>query len=54
MKNVVASLYGAAQKRAAYRRTVAELSDLPRSLQDDLNIAPYNIQSIAHKTVYGY
>ncbi len=54
MKNVVASLYDAAQKRVAYHRTVAELQELPRSIKDDLDIAPRNIPSIAHKAVYGY
>ena len=54
MKNVVTSLYDAAQKRMAYRRAVVELNDLPRSIKDDLDIAPRNIPSIAHKAVYGY
>jgi hypothetical protein len=54
MKNVVASLYDAAQKRVAYRRTVAELNDLPRNVKDDLDIAPRNIPSIAHRAVYGF
>ena len=54
MKNIVASLYGAAQKRVAYHRTVAELTDLPNDVKDDLDIVPRNIPSIAHKAVYGY
>lgn len=54
MKSVFDSLYDAAQKRVAYHRTVHELMDLPRNIKDDLDIAPRNIRSIAHKAVYGY
>lgn len=53
MKSVFSSLYDAAQKRVAYHRTVSELEALPRTIKDDLNIAPRNIPAIAHKAVYG-
>lgn len=49
-----ADIRKAAQKRAAYNRTVAEISALPTRLAvEDLGIYPGDAHSIAYRTVYG-
>ena len=55
MINVIARLRSAAQKRAAYNQTIAELSRLPRDLAiEDLNICKDDAALIARHAVYGY
>ena len=41
------------KKRAAYARTVRELSRLSPDVARDLNIYPGDARSIAYQTVYG-
>jgi uncharacterized protein YjiS (DUF1127 family) len=41
------------RKRAAYRRTVAELRDLPESIANDLNIYRGDAELLARQAVYG-
>ncbi len=53
MKRIVSQIRSAAAKRAAYNRTVAELSQLPVESQLDLDIYAGDIPSIARRAVYG-
>lgn len=41
------------RKRAAYRRTVAELRDMPPSVALDLDIYRGDAETMARKAVYG-
>lgn len=50
---MIEKLKSAAQKRAAYNRTVAELSNLPIETALDLDIYAGDIRKIAHRAVYG-
>ena len=43
----------AARKRAAYNRTIAELSTLPLNVALDLDIYHGDARAIARKAVYG-
>ncbi|WP_226782578.1 hypothetical protein [Oceaniglobus trochenteri] len=47
------ALRNAAAKRAAYRRTVAEISALPLDVALDLGIYPGDARKIAERAVYG-
>lgn len=42
-----------ARKRAAYNRTLAELSRLPRDIRLDLDIYEGDDRRLAHEAVYG-
>lgn len=53
MNTFVARLKTAAQKRAAYSRTVHELSNLPLETALDLDIYPGDAAKIARRAVYG-
>ncbi|MBP1805984.1 hypothetical protein [Rubellimicrobium aerolatum] len=46
-------LRSAMEKRAAYRRTLAELRGVPSYLADDLAIYPGDAERLAHQAVYG-
>lgn len=49
-----ASLRAAAKKRAAYNRTVVEISNLPvERAVEDMGIFPGDAHKIALRTVYG-
>ncbi|CUH77106.1 hypothetical protein [Tropicibacter naphthalenivorans] len=48
-----ASLRTRLEKRALYRRTLAELRSLPHGTAADLNIAPEDLDRIAYQAVYG-
>jgi uncharacterized protein YjiS (DUF1127 family) len=55
MTSIVSYLRSVAEKRAAYNRTVAELSRLDRQFAiEDLGIYPGDAHRIAHKAVYGH
>jgi uncharacterized protein YjiS (DUF1127 family) len=43
-----------ARKRAAYKRTVAELTAMPRDVALDLGLYPGDAEKIAHRAVYGH
>ena len=47
------TLRDAAQKRAAYRRTVFELRGIPAGLAEDLGIYPGDAKRLARDAVYG-
>lgn len=54
MTSIFANIRKAAAQRAAYNRTVAELSAMPvERAVEDLGIFPGDAQKIAYKTVYG-
>jgi uncharacterized protein YjiS (DUF1127 family) len=53
MMYLIRSLRDAAAKRAAYRRTVRELSNLPIDTALDLDIYQGDAAKIAHQAVYG-
>ncbi len=53
MTSFVTTLTEAVRKRAAYRRTVAELESLPLDVALDLNIHRGDAKRIAHRAVYG-
>lgn len=50
---MIQRLRNAARKRAAYRRTVAELSRLPVDTALDLDIYRGQVREIARAAVYG-
>ncbi len=51
---LMSSLRDRMAKRAAYKRTCYELSNLPRQLAiEDLGIVPEDAKKIAAKAVYG-
>lgn len=49
----LASLASAARKRAAYRRTLAELDGLSDKIKADLNIDSARARQMAHDAIYG-
>ncbi|WP_172961051.1 hypothetical protein [Oceaniglobus roseus] len=51
---LINSIRSAAAKRAAYNRTVAELSKLPLDTALDLDIYRGDVHTIARRAVYGY
>ena len=53
MMNFISNLKSAAQKRAAYNRTVTAIEELPLDIALDLNIHRPDAHRIAHKAVYG-
>ncbi|MCU4654989.1 hypothetical protein N8I71_19285 [Roseibacterium sp. SDUM158016] len=54
MTSIITYLRSAAEKRAAYNRTVAEIARLNRDLAiEDLGIYPGDAELIARKAVYG-
>lgn len=46
-------VFEAAAKRAAFRRTVAQLSSLSDRELDDLGLTRWEIDQVAHRSVYG-
>jgi uncharacterized protein YjiS (DUF1127 family) len=52
MMNIISTLKSAAQKRAAYSRTVAELQRLPLDVALDLGIHRGDARRIARMAVY--
>jgi uncharacterized protein YjiS (DUF1127 family) len=53
MTSMIARLRTAAAKRAAYNRTVAEISRMPLDVALDLNIYRGDAEKIAYRAVYG-
>ncbi len=53
MMNVIAQLKTAAEKRAAYYRTIAEIEAMPLDVAIDLDIYKPHARQIAHRAVYG-
>lgn len=53
MKTLMQNLGEAARKRAAYRRTVAEISRMPLEMQIDLDIYAGDAHRLARRAVYG-
>ena len=53
MMSFISTLKTAAQRRAAYSRTVAELENLPLDVALDLDIHRGDARRIAHRAVYG-
>jgi hypothetical protein len=53
MMTFISTLKTAAQKRAAYSRTVAELESLPLDVALDLDIYKGDARQIARRAVYG-
>ncbi len=53
MTSIMTRLRTAAAKRAAYNRTVAEISKMPNEVAWDLNIYQGDAEKIAYKAVYG-
>ncbi len=54
MKGLINTLRNAAQKHAAYRRIVNEISTMSAREADDLGIARTDAHRIAHQAIYGY
>lgn len=55
MASIFTQIRTAAAKRAAYNRTVSELSSMPTELAiEDLGLFPGDAHKIARKAVYGY
>jgi len=50
---LLSNLRDAAQKRAAYRRTIEALRGVPEHLADDLGIYPGDAKRLALQAVYG-
>jgi uncharacterized protein YjiS (DUF1127 family) len=50
---LLTNLRDAAQKRAAYRRTLNELRGVPEHLAEDLGIYPGDARRLAREAVYG-
>ncbi len=53
MNSLFAKLKTAAQKRAAYNRTVFEIEQMPLDTALDLDIHRGDAHRIAHRAVYG-
>jgi len=53
MTSIMTRLRTAAAKRAAYNRTVAEISGMPLDVALDLGIFREDAHLIAHNAVYG-
>ena len=53
MTNILTKLREAAQKRAQYHRTVAEIERMPLEIALDLDIFPGDAHRIAQQAVYG-
>ena len=51
--SLISQLRTAAQKRAAYRRTLFELRGVPASLAEDTGIYPGDAKRLARQAVYG-
>ena len=51
--SLISQIRSAAQKRAAYRRTLFELQGVPAHLAEDLGIYPGDAKRLARKAVYG-
>ena len=51
--SIISQLRSAAQKRAAYRRTLFELRGVPTHLAEDLGIYPGDARRLARQAVYG-
>lgn len=54
MTSMISRLRAAAAKRAAYHRTVDEISRMPLDVALDLGIYRGDAEKIARKAVYGY
>ncbi len=53
MTSIISRMRDAAQKRAAYYRTVDEIERMPLDVALDLNIYRGDAHKIAYKAVYG-
>ena len=53
MTSIVTRLRKAAEKRAAYNRTVVEISSMPLDVALDLGIFREDAEKIAMRAVYG-
>lgn len=53
MSNLFSRLSSAAQKRAEFRRTVAELETMDDKTVFDLGLYRFDFAAMAHKSVYG-
>lgn len=51
--SMLINLREAAQKRAAYRRTLYELRGVPTYLAEDIGIYPGDARRVAREAVYG-
>jgi hypothetical protein len=54
MMEIIARLRTAAQKRAAYARTVAEIEAMPLDVALDLDLFREDARQIARRAVYGH
>jgi uncharacterized protein YjiS (DUF1127 family) len=50
---LLSNLRDAAQKHAAYRRTLNELRGVPAHLAEDLGIYPGDAKRLAREAIYG-
>jgi hypothetical protein len=53
MSTFISDIRSAMQKRAAYRRTVAEIRSMPLDVALDLNIYRGDAEALARRAVYG-
>lgn len=53
MNRLIDQIRAAAEKRAAYRRTVAELRMMPLPVAIDLDLYPGDAEKLARRAVYG-
>ena len=53
MTKLYTTIKTAAEKRAAYNRTVRELESMPVDIALDVGIYPGDARAIAHRIVYG-
>ncbi len=53
MNSLFSKMKSAAQKRAAFNRTVYEIERMPLDIALDLNIHRPDARAIAYKAVYG-
>lgn len=51
--SLITQLRAAAQKRAAYRRTLFELRGIPSHLAEDVGVYPGDAKRLAREAVYG-
>ena len=53
MTTILAQIQDSLRKRAAYRRTVTELRNMPIDTAIDLDLYPGDAEKIAARAVYG-
>ena len=54
MTHLIAQIRDAMAKRAQYKRTVAELANLPADIARDVGITTQSARQVAHRSVYGF